>query len=346
MFPLKNPEAPVYPILRLFLSRMGVSLDRFDPADAAIDWNKVAPLLRRFRLRPVAYWTAASSARDIEPALQEELESAFYSAALRRDRLNSALDAIAKAFARCGIPAILLKGAALADSLYPHPACRPMEDIDLLVRPTDHAGTGRLLVELGYSDTAFGPEDFRNPETGITVDLHVELLNATRLPVRRKAWQPDLDAWRRRSVPVPGFPHLCALSPGDQFEYLCQHFWLHHGLQSPRGMIDICLAAERLGLPRAQTLVPPSWEGNRGIWHTLGACAARLGLTLPEKLLRRFRPGKIGWVERWAHWFGTRGLLPDVARYGYLLTALQANERRELYRQCFWAASARRRTGT
>ena len=39
-----------------------------------------------------------------------------------------------------GVDALLVKGAALALTVYPEPAARPMTDIDLLVREAAHEG--------------------------------------------------------------------------------------------------------------------------------------------------------------------------------------------------------------
>ncbi|WLE98911.1 MAG: nucleotidyltransferase family protein [Candidatus Electrothrix communis] len=59
-----------------------------------------------------------------------------------------------------GIPALVLKGAALCQSLYPEPGLRPMRDIDLLV-PWDQALPAHtLLQQHGFQDpSVFTPED-------------------------------------------------------------------------------------------------------------------------------------------------------------------------------------------
>ncbi|MFA5027841.1 MAG: nucleotidyltransferase family protein [Candidatus Methylomirabilota bacterium] len=359
---LKSPEAPIFPFLRLFLARMGVALDGLVAPAPAIDWGAVVPLLREYRLRPLAHWLVRECELAIDPTSREELESSFLSAALRYERLRCALRQIADVFAAQQIPAIVLKGPAAAESLYPEPACRPMEDLDLLVRADRQAKAAGTLVELGYSDVTFGPEDFRNPATGITVDLHVELLNTTRFPVRRKAWQADLEAyWRRASPLCRENSELLTLHPFDQFSYLCHHFWLHHGLRSPRNLLDICLAwkaccgGARLpedisthpsnppaGQPAPESAIchPPFAipTESRGPWYALGACRSRLGLALPKELLLGCRPAKVGKIEGLLHRAGCRGFLPEAARYGYLWMALHGWDRLEMCRQLLKAA--------
>lgn len=52
--------------------------------------------------------------------------------------------------AACHIPALLLKGAALAYSHYPGPELRPRVDTDLLIRKTDVPYASKTLEKLGY----------------------------------------------------------------------------------------------------------------------------------------------------------------------------------------------------
>src|SRR5262245_19942566 len=53
-------------------------------------------------------------------------------------------------FAAVDVPVLLLKGAALAYSLYPEPWLRPREDNDLLVRGEDAGRARQVLVAAGY----------------------------------------------------------------------------------------------------------------------------------------------------------------------------------------------------
>jgi hypothetical protein len=72
-------------------------------------------------------------ASHVPHACAEPLRHAYYAAAgdaeLHRAELGAALDCLRAA----GITPILFKGAALAHTVYPDPACRPMGDLDLWV---------------------------------------------------------------------------------------------------------------------------------------------------------------------------------------------------------------------
>ena len=310
----------------------GVPISGSPKPDLPEEWTPLLPALREHRLRPLAYWVARSLGVPPPAVVAEELQSAFYSSAVRHDRLRAALAEIADAFARSDLRLIVLKGLSLAERLYPDSACRPMEDIDILVRPEDLPSASRLILSLGYSDKTFGIEDYRNPETGIVVDLHTELLNSTRLPVRRSAWDPRLNTWWNRSHPSGSHPAVYSLDPQDDLVYLCHHAWLHHGLQRPLGLLDICQRFSEIeqGRQKSGRLLERDdiEEARRGLWYALISCEKRLGLLIPPTFQDALRPVGAGMLERSIHRLATRGWLPTNARYMYLWLAIPRQERR------------------
>ena len=236
---------PIDRLLRAFLSVAGVDVE--DPAPPPPKaWPRLLPQLREHRLMPAAHWVVRRHNLRIPSEAYGPLESAFYSASLRHEQLCAALAEIAETLSQKGLQAVVLKGMALAEIVYPHPACRPMEDLDLLVRPDDRGAASEVLVSLGYNDRSFGVEDFRNPVTGIVVDLHTELLNSTEITVRRKAWNPPLTEWWQRGVRLAPHPSLLTFLPADHLEYLCHHAWLHHGLRKPLNLLDVALVFSQL----------------------------------------------------------------------------------------------------
>ncbi len=60
-----------------------------------------------------------------------------------------------------GVPTMVLKGALLAETLYPDPGARSFFDVDLLVAPEHFPGAYRTLMRRGY--VALCPFDFSNP---------------------------------------------------------------------------------------------------------------------------------------------------------------------------------------
>lgn len=58
-----------------------------------------------------------------------------------------------------GIEALVLKGAALANSVYPKPGLRPMRDMDILVHRSDAIQAQQTLLDLGFEGEVPQPED-------------------------------------------------------------------------------------------------------------------------------------------------------------------------------------------
>jgi hypothetical protein len=336
------PRDPLDRLLRTFLALRNVPLAGDATPEMPENLAALLPRLRSHRLRPLAHWVARELRANPPDSIRTELESAFYATTLRYDQLRSSLAQLGAAFVTAGIPVIALKGLVLADHFYPHPACRPMEDIDLLVRKEDLEIASHTVVSLGYSDKSFGVEDFRNPDTGIVVDLHTELLNTTRLPSRRKAWSPDLCLWRNRARPLPSYPGILFLDPQDHLVYLCHHAWLHHGLQRPLAFVDICLLLSEANQREAKKTWPqPAGMGSetRGLWYAFLSCQHRLGVVLPEGCGRVSRPADARLFENLVHGLAIRGWLPERARYGYLALAIPPGNRMQFLWQLL---SARR----
>jgi Uncharacterised nucleotidyltransferase len=97
----------------------------------------------RLRRRPDDYdWP-----EDICEALASETRARTASELLRRKELIAVLNVLAAE----GVHPIILKGTALAYSLYDNPASRPRVDTDLLIRGNDVAAVRRAMARSGYT---------------------------------------------------------------------------------------------------------------------------------------------------------------------------------------------------
>ena len=105
---------------------------------AAIEAERIGPLLHK----TVGRWVAPSAAA--------ELRESYYSTGVRNLLLRRQLGTVLQALAAAAVPAIVLKGAALIETVYDNPALRPMDDVDLLVRRADLAAARQVLERLGY----------------------------------------------------------------------------------------------------------------------------------------------------------------------------------------------------
>ena len=149
---------------------------------------------------------------------------------VRSHELARVLDALADG----GVRGVLMKGAALAHTVYASPSARPRVDADLLVPEASRELAERLLVCLGYtrapriagSLVEYQAPYFRDDVSGqrCVVDLHWRVANRQVLASRLHC--DDLFA---RSVPVPA---LCAnaraLGPVDALLVATLHGPAHH----------------------------------------------------------------------------------------------------------------------
>lgn len=128
---------------------------------------------------------------------------------------------------------IVLKGVALGLSCYGQPQWRPVTDIDLLIAPAQRWRAHAALDAAGYAHDGYSQHggvvhqaSYREPATGVTIDLHWALSNQPEL-----AWRLDHRALAGAALPLPGWParrlatvhallhavmHYAAHQPADQ----------------------------------------------------------------------------------------------------------------------------------
>jgi hypothetical protein len=135
------------------------------------------------------------------------------------------------ALATRGIDALVLKGAALAHTLYPEPWLRTRGDTDLLVRPADRRAAFGVLEQLGYRPGASAGGDVASSEASFTrdgaplpLDLHWRGNNSALL-----APLFEFEDLRSRAVPLPALgAHARGLGPVDAVLLAATHRATHH----------------------------------------------------------------------------------------------------------------------
>lgn len=117
------------------------------------DWGMVAACAQRHALGPLLHHQVRTGplVNRVPPDVGEALRLGFLTNAVRNELLLAELGRVGRALGAAGIPVLVLKGAFLALQVYGHPACRPMNDLDLLVPVERLRDAGRLLLGLGYS---------------------------------------------------------------------------------------------------------------------------------------------------------------------------------------------------
>ncbi|MDA0748212.1 MAG: nucleotidyltransferase family protein, partial [bacterium] len=179
----------------------------------------------------------------LKPNVRTIFEQAFYRTLASNLVSLQALRELAQELGPREIPAIVLKGPALIELVYKHPALRPMTDIDLLVRPADLARLGSVLRSMGYQHVHLYPELFQRGST--VLDLHTDPINQSRITSRGQAVQFTPACLWRNSVPLPGFTPLRMLDLPDQILTLSVHA-LKHGFQQDIWLVDIARCLEQV----------------------------------------------------------------------------------------------------
>jgi len=149
-------------------------------------------------------------------------------------------------------PAILLKGAGLADTFYPDPALRTSADLDVMVHRSRQAAVGRALSKLGY-DPATGESpwfmrskhhaEFERP-AGLRrylVEVHRQAIND---PVARPL---DYDSLIQRALPLDfAGGRIMIPSPSDQILLSSLHL-VADIARNLTSIHDLRLAADAVG---------------------------------------------------------------------------------------------------
>jgi len=206
-----------------------------------------------------------------------------------------ALERIERAFAEAGLDLVLLKGAALAQTVYADPARRPMADLDLCVGAGGIDRAERILGALGYrrfTDDAKGDEV---PLVGPRrVDGLLEL-HRTPFPGRwtRRAARPDVAAVLARSLPLGPGRHARRLSPEDSVIHVAVRLATSQFDGAPaRCLLDLALIARREA-PDWRLLAARAREYGLATltWTVLDRADRLFRLPGCEEALRALRPG-------------------------------------------------------
>jgi len=114
------------------------------------EWPRLPSDADAHQLAPLLEWLTRGTESSVPLAVRTQLRAlVLRQAAWHRVRTAAATE-ILDALARSSIPTLVLKGAALAWTIYPSPALRPMTDIDLLVDRSDAAKAQTVICQLGF----------------------------------------------------------------------------------------------------------------------------------------------------------------------------------------------------
>lgn len=160
--PDPSPVRPLDPFLAL-CARAVAQTDQLqalrERAATYTGWAGLADESQYHGLAPLIYAHLRQAQAEIPPSVRRTLAAI----SVRQERAaqiqTEALAQILDSFDRAGVTAFVLKGGALAHSVYPAPGLRPMYDLDLLVRTADAQQAMALLQRLDFLPTGSSPHE-------------------------------------------------------------------------------------------------------------------------------------------------------------------------------------------
>lgn len=279
--------------------------------DAGVDWPALLDTGRRHGLLPLLHDRLATLDRGRAPAdVGAQLRGSYCTSLLRNRRLAAELARVAAALHRAGVDVIVLKGGALAPTVYDHPAQRPMTDLDLLVPPGQAGAAATVLEAEGYHPSGSVPAHmlpFQQRFGGGVEWLRREEGTTTRLDVQHDLvgvdWCRGLFRVAPEALWAAARPlhwdgaEALQLSAEDTLVHLCLHPAVHHGYASSLlGYADLDRLVERqepasfwpgfverAGRLRVRTA---AYRGLLGARHLLGT-------PVPDEVLRALAPGAL-----------------------------------------------------
>jgi hypothetical protein len=240
----------------------------------ADDWEAVGVAIESERIGPLLHETVDAI---VAPPLAEQLYLSYHATALRNLLLLRELGTCLRALTTAAVPVIVLKGAALIETVYGNLSLRPMGDVDLLVRESDVTVTRRTLDGLGYAakriETHPGALTEYENEVALCkpgkldtwVDVHWGLFDS---PYYQDRIVMDWFWESARPAPIADVPAL-VLGPEALLIHLCGHLALHHAHTGLLWWYDV---AEALAAHRAEI-----------DWPVLLAHTEEYGLLLPVR---------------------------------------------------------------
>jgi hypothetical protein len=269
--------------------------------DGTLSWDRVLTIAEAEGLAPALGFVVDARPPAAMPlAVRERLRQALADSTAGQLILGRELERLLEALDRVALPAIPLKGPALAETLYPKPVLRPSSDLDLLVRPETVLGVDGVLHRLGYRrladdhswdfDLAWDRATLYEGPARVRVDLHWSLLSE---PLY--AWDEAAGraVWERAvTIPLAGRGAL-GLCPEDLLLYLAAHLAAHHGLAGLLWYWDLALLlgrwADRLDWD-AIAARAARWRVRTALYFALLGCQRLFAIAAPARVLAELRP--------------------------------------------------------
>ena len=208
----------------------------------SLDWTRFESILVRNKLVPIFHSMlpkGSVSKTRMESWKRQSVEALFLYCHASKSalRLFNILESE-------GIPAVALRGMALAERIYPEPSQRPMSDVDIMI----HSNAKDIIVDKlkahGLVPYQILRSQFVYNINNTKFEIHWSFLTPKRY---RKASNFNLWLSSRESVKITGGEVPC-LKPEDELIELVCHAFIHHELDRILQVVDIALLIKHSSL--------------------------------------------------------------------------------------------------
>ena len=154
------------------------------------EWETLGDLAIAEGLEGLLYWHCIRSAVEMPSEARYILRTEYRAWATDNFAALQALQLVLDEFRHRQIEIVVLPGAPLL-AFYPDPGCRPMGDIDLLVRPQQASAAAAALAAMVF--TSPDRYDDLYCKGALLIDLHTDLFHCERIAARRHAGQLSVE---------------------------------------------------------------------------------------------------------------------------------------------------------
>jgi hypothetical protein len=272
------------------------------------NWGRTLQIADWHRLSPILFCHLRSNS-DTPGAVRSALERAYLANAARNMFLAATVRRLVHALGAADIPALLLKGAALVETVYPDPAQREMLDLDVLVPAERVEAANAALAPLGYrplvepgppNSTASVPLALDpHHDAPLVADEQVLAVELHRhIAIAGEGRRFDIQEFWQRSRPSPGGGHLLP-SPEDLLLHACLHFTRSRLGGSYRQRHTGGALGQICDIARIVDFEPVDWAGLIASARSYGLeariflglfAAHELGVAIPNDALLELQP--------------------------------------------------------
>jgi hypothetical protein len=217
-----------------------LNLDSFSPAD----WDQLVSKAQAEGVGPLVYWVLSRLGKfsSVPQSARNSLHSMYAITWRQTQKIIKELEVVAHLYDQADIPAVVLKGACFALTIYPDIGLRQMGDLDLLVQKSKLTEAVRIAKTLGYMDTlpeaSPGLSDIlshaiclqKTGQQAITLEIHNSLVAD-----KSFTYAVPVDWFWEQTEPLIAsssqvrFEGLRMLTPTAQALYAAAHAMLQHG---------------------------------------------------------------------------------------------------------------------